>query len=238
MRAVFLTLALATYADGQPMFDAASIHLSAVVPATEGSGRERVDVTSTSVWLHNASLNFAIQWAYGVQFYQVSGPDWLKEQRYDIRAKPTNPASVKELRLMMRALLAERFKLTLHTELQPRSVYWLVIGHGTSKLQSAQAEEASAVGVTDGDFVFRATTMPEFATQLSDFVTIDRPVLDNTGLAGRFNFRLDSAALAIRGGDGPSIFTAVSELGLQLKPANRPLEIVIVDSAQKQPTQN
>jgi uncharacterized protein (TIGR03435 family) len=58
--------------------------------------------------------------------------------------------------------------------------------------------------------------MSEFAERLSDFATVDHPVIDRTGLTGRFDFKLDSAARAIRGGDGPSILTAVSELGLQL----------------------
>jgi uncharacterized protein (TIGR03435 family) len=69
-------------------------------------------------------------------------------------------------------------------------------------------------------------------------VTVDRPVLDKTTLTGPFNFKLESAARAVRGGEGPSIFTAVSEIGLQIRIANEPVEIIVVDSAEKKPTTN
>jgi len=84
----------------------------------------------------------------------------------------------------------------------------------------------------------RATTMSEFTERLSDFATVDRPVLDKTGLTGRFDFRLVSAARGMRGGEGPFIFTAVSELGLQVKPATEPVGMVVIDRAEKKPTEN
>ena len=139
---------------------------------------------------------------------------------------------------MMRSLLADRFKLVLHHEKQMRPVYALVAGKGKNRLQKAVAGEPSTFRVVDGDFVFTSTTMAELADRLSDFATIDRPVLDKTGLTQPFHFKLDSAARAIRGGEGPSIFTAVSEIGLQMKPANEPVEIVVIESAEKKPSAN
>jgi uncharacterized protein (TIGR03435 family) len=162
-------------------------------------------------------------------FYQVAGPEWLKDTRYDIQATPPGVASENAMRRMLRVMLAERFKLVLHTEQRQRPVYSLVL-RGTQKLQRA-GEEVASFAVADGDFVFRATTMKEFAT-------VDRPVIDNTGLSGKFHFKLDSAARAMRGGDGPSIFTAVSELGLQLRPVGQQIEVLVVDSAARTPTEN
>ncbi len=238
MRIRALVLVFAAMAVGQSLqFDAASIRPTAATPGADGSGRERVDVTSTTLVMRNASLSFAIQWAYGVHFYQVSGPDWLKDARYDIQARPPFAASESELRLMLRALLTERFKLTLHTEQRPRPIYSLVV-RGTPNLQAAAATDSASFGVTGGDFVFRATSMRELADQLSDFATVDRPVIDNTGLTGRFHFKLDQAARAIRGGDGPSIFTAVSELGLRMQPENQTMEVIVIDSAARTPSEN
>jgi uncharacterized protein (TIGR03435 family) len=209
-----------------------------VSPGTEGSGRERIDISPTSVTFRNASLSFSIQWAYGVKFYQVSGPDWLKYERYDILAKTQTASPERELRLMMRGLLADRFKLVLHNEQQLRPVYDLMPRKGKPKLQPASANEPNAFLVTDGSFVFRGTTMPQLAERLSDFATVDRPVVDKTGLPGTFNFKLDSAARAIRGGEGPSIFTAITEIGLELRPAREPVEIVVIDGCEKKPSAN
>jgi uncharacterized protein (TIGR03435 family) len=221
-----------------PQFDVASVREASAPVGVEGGGREKVEVTPKSVWLRNATLSFCIQWAYGIRFYQVSGPRWLSEARYEILAKTQEPRSQNELRLMMRALLADRFKLVLEHDRQPRPVYSLVLGKGQPQFQKAAEGTPSTFAVTDGDFVFGAHTMPEFAERLSDFATVDRPVIDKTSLEGAFHFRLVSAARAIRSGEGPSIFTAVSEIGLQLKPATEAMEVVVVESAERHPSAN
>jgi uncharacterized protein (TIGR03435 family) len=180
-RTACLTFGLAGFLGAQPPpFEVATVRVAAASPNPEASGRDRVDLTSTSVSLRNASLNFLIQWAYDVPFYQVSGPDWMKDQRYDIQGKPPASSSETEVRLMLRALLTDRFKLVLHREQRPRLIYSLVT-KGSLKLKAAAAADAHSFGVSAGDFVFRATTMTEFADQLSDFATVDRPVIDKTG---------------------------------------------------------
>lgn len=206
---------------------------------TEGSRRERVRITPTGVTLANASLGFAIQWAYDLEFYQISGPAWLTDDRWDIQAKTQESHSPREFREMMRSLLADRFKVVIRREKQPKPAYALMTGTGKPKLLPSRSQENRGnMRVDDADFVFANTTMAEFATQLSDFATVDRPVVDKTGMTGRYDFRLDSVASAIRGGEGPSIFTAVSEIGMLLKKAVEPLDIVVVESAAKKPTPN
>jgi hypothetical protein len=79
---ILALLAFATLASAQtalaPRFDVASIRPSQMARSGgEGSGRENVFVSPTTVALRNASLSFCIQWAYGVLLYQVSGPDWI-----------------------------------------------------------------------------------------------------------------------------------------------------------------
>ncbi len=235
----FLSLLLfSILLSAQPQFDVASIRDTGIQPGTEGSGREQVELTPNSVWLRNASLSFVIQWAYDVRFYQVSGAEWLKDQRWDILAKTQAVHSEKEFREMMRGLLADRFNLVSHTERRARPVYTLIARKVGNKLQKSAMESSGAFQVIGGDFVFTNTTMAEFADRLSDFSTVDRPVLDRTGLTGRYTFKLDSVARAIRGGEGPSIFTAVSEIGLQMKPESEPLDVIVVDSAAKKPTEN
>ncbi len=220
-------------------FDVASIRESVAPMGPEVSRKERVDVSPTGVWVRNGSLKFAIEWAYGLKFYRVTGPGWLNGTRYDIQAKTQEPhPPLKDLQLMMRNLLAARFKVVAHKEMQSKPVYVLERGKGSLKLEPSEIDDRLSFRVEEGDFVFGATTMSEFAERLSDFATVDRPVVDKTGLTGAFDCRLVSAASAIRGGDGPSIFTAVAEIGLRLRPSNEPIEILVVDSAEKKPTSN
>jgi hypothetical protein len=76
----------------------------------------------------NVSLSYCIQWAYSVKFYQVEGPDWVKQQRYEIVAKTEQPVSTADLRIMLQALLTDRFKLKLRRESKSKPIYAVVAG--------------------------------------------------------------------------------------------------------------
>lgn len=230
-RVVLLLVSAAAYAQ----FDAASIHESTDTGA-EGGRRARVLLAPTSVALHNASLSYAIQWAWSVRFNQISGPAWLNDNRFDITGKMQTAASPDEMRARMRGLLADRFQLALRREMRPRPVYELVAEK--AKLPPSAGSGSGAMRVADGSFVFHHTTMAELAEYLTDFATIDRPVIDRTALEGAFDFSLESAARGIREGDGGAVFTAISALGLKLRAARLPLEILVIDSAAKKPSAN
>ena len=217
----------------QSAFDVASIHASRIARAGgEGSGREHVDVSPTGIRFVNVSLNFCIQWAYGVKFYQVSGPDWIVRERYDILAKTGQPVARPRLRRMLQALLADRFALQLHSEMRPRPVYALVVHGARAKLRLSAPGEETGTSVVDGSFVFSHVTMPELAERLSDLAAIDRPVLDATGIQGIYDLTLPSAARDMRQDPG-SIFTAIEEAGLKLEPRKSPLQILVVDHASR-----
>jgi len=217
----------------QPTFDVASIKPSAIARAGgEGSGRERASWTPTSLTLQNAGLGFCIQWAYGVKFYQVSGPAWLNDVRYDILAKTENPATIAQLRLLLQALLANRFQLTLHRETKAMPVYELVARTSGTGLRSAKPDETSDWRVSGGSFVFRHTSMPEFAERLSELAGVDRPVVDKTGIAGVFDFTLESAARKLLE-DNASIFAAVQQIGFEMVARKGQVEVLVVDHADK-----
>jgi uncharacterized protein (TIGR03435 family) len=140
---------------------------------------------------------------------------------------------------MLQALLASRFKLALHRENREMPVYALVVAKNGPKLQHANDQGDFDTRVSDGSFIFQNVSMPGFAEKLSDLRTIDRPVVDHTGISGLFDITLKSAAKAMLETDGPSIFTLVQEqLGLKLEPIKAPIEILIVDRAEKVPTEN
>ena len=90
--------------------------------------RENINTTKGTDTLRNVTLNSCIKWAYGLQDPQISGPDWITAERYDIVAKSSGPTSEGELRLMLRTLLADRFKLIVHSEIRSLSVIALTVG--------------------------------------------------------------------------------------------------------------
>jgi uncharacterized protein (TIGR03435 family) len=215
----------------QPAFDVASIKPSSAARAGgEGSGRERIAVSPTSLTLANASLSFCIQWAYNVKFYQVSGLDKLTRQRYDIIAKTERPVDRGQLRAMLQALLADRFQLRSHRETRTVPVYELVARQNGAKLRPAQADQTAGMLVRDGSFVFQGVTMTEFAERLSDLSAIDRPVLNKTGLAGAFDITLGSAARDMLA-DPASIFAAIERAGFRLESRKGPIEVLVMDHA-------
>src|SRR5262245_27511500 len=102
-------------------FEVASVKPAA--PRTEGSRRESIEVGPGSLTLRNIRLSSCIKWAYRVFEYQIAGPGWLTTERFDIVAKAEGPAEEQELRLMLRGLLAERFKLAFHRQTKEMSAY-------------------------------------------------------------------------------------------------------------------
>lgn len=205
----------------------------------EGRTRETIQPSPEGLTLRNVTLSSCLQWAYGVKFYQVSGPDWLKSDRYDVEAKAAGPVSRAEMKRMLQALLAERFRLVLHREKKDFPLFALLVARNGPRLRSSNAEGNSDVQVADGSFVFIRVSMPDFAEKLADLRTIDRPVVDHTGIAGVFDITLKGAASAVLQDDGPSIFTLVQEqLGLRLEPRRGPLDLLVVDHAERNPTGN
>src|SRR4051812_11835289 len=109
-------------------FEVASIREAAFTTAAEKAARDQVEMTGAGLTARNASLSFLIQWAWNVKFYQVSGPEWLKTQRFEVQARASEGASAKDLRAMMQALLVERFRMVVHTESKEQAVYALTSG--------------------------------------------------------------------------------------------------------------
>jgi len=235
MNATVISLLLAIAIE----FDVASIRPSEAARAGgEGAARESVTISPTTITLRNASLSFCIQWAYGVRFYQISGPGWISRSRYDVAAKTGTPlTSEGQLREMMQGLLADRFHLRLHRDIKSISVYELTATPGAAaKLKSSAADHRSGISVANGGFIFEHVTMSQLAEHLSDLSGIDRPVLDKTGIDGAFDITLPSAAAAMR--ENPdSIFGAVESVGFRLNARKSPVEILIVDHAE-QPSPN
>ena len=256
-------LASACGLPGQVTFEVASIKSSGVRAgkAKDGPRPAPLVVKGSRVEIGPIGLGELIRTAYELQRHQLTGPLWMSGQRFNVQAKLPEGASAEQIPGMLQALLAERFGLVFHRERKELPVYFLVAGKGGPRLTEADpgADSAPRVrkakGVSGGmkHLAIEAVTMPGLAKRLSGLV--DRPVLDRTGLAGRYQVALDLARADIRkpaklvgkkGGrevsnaepDGFSVFRSVQELGLKLEPQRAAVEILVVDHLDKMPTEN
>jgi uncharacterized protein (TIGR03435 family) len=247
---VFIGLA-AFAAPNPPAFDVASIKPNQMGnTGGEKSERENITVSPEGVIMRNVSLRSCLKWAYDVKDFQINGPGWLASQKYDIAAKTATPTSNDQLRLMMQTLLADRFKLVLHRATKDLPVFALVVGKNGPKFHESPAGDVkSSMRPSGGSLEFRNFTMTEFAEQLSARpLKVDRPVLDKTDLNGPFDFTMKLAdntlelkhtLEGIEKGDGQSISTIIQqELGLKLQPQKGPVEILVIDGAEKTPSEN
>ena len=156
---------------------------------------------------------------------------------------------------MLRTLLAERFKLTFHTEPKEFSVYALMVAKNGARLKESTAppdESPRLINtVFPGDRIVlpaRNATMPQFASMLQRAV-LDRPVLDKTNLPGKYDFDLEWTpddtqfggnlpAIAPENSGKPDLFAAMQQqLGLRLEPSRGAVDAIVIDGVQK-PSEN
>jgi uncharacterized protein (TIGR03435 family) len=217
----------------------------------------------------NIPLRTMIALAYGVREFQVSGgPGWIGSERFDVTARVDAAAAKgqEDLAKMpegqfktvrdqsndrLRALLADRFQLVAHKETREQPIYALVVSKNGPKLQEAKGAEAKQ-GMNTGRGRSEAFGVPmQILVQVLSNIT-GRPVIDKTGLTGKYDFVLewtpDAADARAQGfGDGvttpapapgPTIFTALQEqLGLRLEAQKGPVQNIVIDRAEK-PSEN
>lgn len=227
-----------------PQFEVASVKAN-----TRGGGTTR-RIDQQSLTYLNVRLGEFIEMAYDVRRYQIVGEDWITSpaaNRYDIVAKAAAPASERELRHMLVSLLAERFHLRLHRETRVLPVFALVVAKGGHRLADADGGEQNVAPNPGGGFRYRNYPMAALAEMLSLLRTTGRPVVDHTGLSGRYNFTANLQDLpagasaeelkrAVVESD-TAVFAALEEqLGLKLTAERAPIEVLVVDGADRVPT--
>ncbi len=231
-----------------PQFEVATVKPNRSPDPNNEKGYWRaVKGDEVKITMRNGNLLTFIEEAYGLKEYQIKGPEWLKEERFDVVATASH-VTRQQIGLMLQTLLKERFKMEVHHESKVLPVYALVVGKNAPKIQPVKAEGDSGVWNGIGKLTAKKLSMAHFAEALSG--QMDRPVLDMTGLEGVFDFTLEYTSqntqpLDAEGnaapdlGSGPSIFTALQEqLGLKLESRKAPVEILVIDHAEKVPTEN
>ncbi len=236
-------------AQRQPQFEVAALKVSTMQPGAASN----ISLGGVLVMFRNTTLSECIQYAYGlVSEMQVVGPDWIKSRdvRFDIAAHVPPGTSLSQIRLMTQNLLAERLKLVVHQEKGQMPFFALVIAKNGPKLRPAKPDSAFDAQIP-GRIVHSQIPMAILATLLSRFER--QTVIDMTGLPGPFVVNLQWTTDPVRTGvNQDSLSAPVSglpadislnaalqeQLGLQLESSDGPLDVLVVDHAEKVPADN
>ena len=240
MKIILLLVALCAY--GQtPAFEVASVRAS-----TSELLNNSVQVAPGSLTIRNGTLGFLILWAYDVTYSRLSGPAWLPERRFDVVAKAAGPAEEAQMRLMLQGLLADRFGLKAHREQQSMQVYTLTVAKSGTKFQESTTDGPPVIENKNPALLnAHHISMGEIAEQISR--EVGRPVIDETGLKGRYEIHLDLTAYLTKANgasDGQLdlmsiLFTGFQDLlGLKLEPGRDKVDMLVIDHAEKTPTEN
>jgi uncharacterized protein (TIGR03435 family) len=234
---ILMTMAAASLCGQTPIsFEVASIRPNVVggadsIRTKDGDGRFSAINQSATMLLMNA---FDVR-----RFQLVGGPRWLDSDRFDIVAKTgdSGPITLEQIGPLLQSLLADRFQLRVHRETRNLTGYSLVIGNGGPKLtpnNRTDGTEGLETRRNNGKAVTVATKKPleEFVKFLGS--QLGGVVTDDTGLKGRFDFRMEWSFDQDPESSAPTIFTALQEqLGLRLVSRKGPVEVVVIDTMEK-----
>jgi uncharacterized protein (TIGR03435 family) len=236
--------------DANPAFEAATIKLSR--PDDHRSPTIQIQTRRLLTW--NKSVMNLITYAYSINPSEVvNGPNWL-DTKYDIIAQPGGEGqpSEQQWRIMLQKLLAERFKLAYHRVKKEVSIYALTVTKNGPKLLTPSTGDPKGLPnlamSARGRFRARNATMLDFAGELQSWQ--DRPVVDQTGIQGRYDFSLnwtpdDFQASHFTGvpvpqdsNEVPDLFTAIqAQLGLRLESTKGSVDVMVIDRVER-PSEN
>jgi len=235
--------------DANPSFEVATIKPNPDIGG--GKGFRTRGRTFTTI---HTSLSDLIVFAYDVHDKQIlNGPDWIDKEKYDVTFVPDTEGepSNKQWKTMLQKLLADRFQLTFHHEKRDLPVYILTVAKGGPKNLNKSDSTTDGFSVplrpAPGGFSMpiRNATMLDFTGFALQGGVLDRPVLDQTGIVGRYDFTLTWAPLGTEFGGAmpppppvdnppPGLFTAIQEqLGLKLDAVKAPADVMVIDKAEK-----
>lgn len=237
-------------ANANPSFEVATIK-----PSKPGRPGKLFTVRGRRFITVNTTLDDMMTFAYGIQQKQiVGGPDWIRTDKYDLLAEPAGEGQPNDhqWKIMVQKLMADRFQLKFHHEKRDLSVYAIIAGKNGPKLTKSQGDPNGLPGLffsrlQPAVLNVRNATMADFAGVMQS-AALDRPVVDQTGLSGRYDFTLtwtpdesQFGGLGVRvpppakdANAPPGLFTAIQEqLGLKLKPTRAPAEVIVIDHVEK-----
>ncbi len=222
-----------------PVFEVATIK-----PSDPNDRSDGFHSNGRRIYIENQTVNKMLTFAYGFHPKQVvGGPDWFGTERFDINGVPDveGEPNLRQQQEMLQRLLVDRFGLKSHREKRQLAVYAITAAKGGPKLTKSQGDPNGLPDQTGngngGQMTFRFTnnTMEDFALLMQFFV--DRPVVNQTGLTGRWDFVLTWTPNDLKAADAnaaPGMFTAIQErLGLKLEAVKAAADVLVVDHAER-----
>lgn len=228
----------------KPTFDVATIRPSREAVKFEHDGK--TEMSGDTLRMQDVTVNTCIKLAYHVQDRQIAGPAWLETERFDITAKTDHPADEDTMKQMLQSLLTDRFGLSFHREPREMKVIVLTVASSGARLTPTAAPNAKPFRENSvNGTVAKSMPIGEFADFLSG--PLDIPVVDRTGLSGKYDFSLDftpylpNPAKNMDGTkpDTTAILKAAlnDELGLKMAGGKAQVDVLVVDHVEK-PSQN
>ncbi len=232
--------------DAHPGFEVATIKPS------QADEQRSVMVVGTRLATKATSLVDLMMFAYGVHPSQIAdGPEWMTAEKFDVVVQPNMPGrpSTAQMRSIVQQLLADRFKLAFHHAQRELPVYRIVTAKGGPRLTPSTKEEqgnnTAAIGITPGLMTVINATLSEFASLMQRYVRLDRPIMDRTGIAGKYDYKLswtpdfsqfdgNPPGPARNDENAPTLYTAIQEqLGLKLEAAKEPADVLVIDHVER-----
>jgi uncharacterized protein (TIGR03435 family) len=247
MRIVLATIIVTVTAGSQVQAQPQGFEVATIKANHSGSGGSNSPrLTNGRLWAENASLKQILQVAYDLSALRIIGPDWLDSDRYDLTGIAPHGVPDTELRPMLQSLLKERFQLAAHRESREMPVYDLVVAKDGLKMALFDPGHPPVPPPRNGaaSMIIGAGTMSQLANMLTG--SAGRPVLDKTGIEGRYGYALMFSPLTAQavpesGADlGPlDLFAALQQqLGLKLESKKDTVEVLVVDHAERVPSEN
>jgi len=230
---LLVTFSAALCAQG-PVFEAAAI--KSLPP--EALGHVNMHSDGNIINYSSAGLKDIISAAYRIGKDRISGPGWLDSAMYAVTARVPEGASQKEIPEMLQALLRDRFGVVLHRESKDMPVLALVVAKGGPKMKAAdKATGCNSDGDANGTVLSCESDLAQFVTVLSR--QMRGTVINKTGLNGVFEIRMQWDRDAPDDPPGTSLLEALpKQLGLKLESQHAPVDVIVVDSANRIPTAN
>lgn len=224
-----------------------SFAVAVIKPSDPEDRSEGFHSSANRIFVENETIGRVLALAYAIHEEQIAdAPAWLHTDKYDIQGVPDTPGepNLAQYQTMLQKLLADRFGLKFHREKRPLPVYALTIAKGGPKLAKSAGDpngppDQTGNGGTDRTVKFTNNSMADLVLDLG--FELDRPIVDRTALAGRFDFLLHwspNELTADAPNAPPGIFTALQEqLGLKLESVKAPVDVLVIDHIGR-PSQN
>jgi len=233
-----ILLTVAALRAQSPQFEVASVKAN----RTESGGSSWSSYNGKVATI-DVSLLSLLEYAYDLSAPRIVGPGWLDSDRYDVMAKSPEGVPDSKMPEMLQTLLKDRFRMTVHWDKKEMPVYQMVVAKDGLKMPRFDPAHPDLTFKPGGGVIstMGVGTMPELAKTISR--SAGRPVIDGTGVEGLYIYQLSFAPLSAQSetasDPAPDFFAAIQQqLGLKLEPKKAPVDILVIDHADRVPSEN